>query len=275
MPGLSPFTQEILRFAWEQLFDSSSSFFLPDMMRTGVPSRGIPSLDPLWYAGPSPALTVAVDDDVRDSACASPGSDPNPIAVSQPVLQVRDARISGLYAVRSGPELLTFSTTAPEVTATLNSGELRGKPLPLIVDTTAGANYGFAVDCCIPASPDSRKCGGTRWTASAHGRFKASVSQATIRATLRVDFPPSGAPPVVTVIRVKTDIEQRYIDIDFDIADLDEDFVNLARQAVEQGIAMDAVANVIQGHLDSSEFKSTLSRILTQQLQAIGAGQSA
>ena len=259
MPGLSPFTQEFLRMGWEQMFDPAGSYFLPDALRG--------ALDPLSYTGPSPAVSVKVPEDAADSACTSVGYDVNPIAVGAPTLQVMSARIRGLYAVRSSEDDLTFSNTDPELTATVYSGKLRNADVPLTIESEAGANYGFSVGCCVPVNIDSRQCTGKRWTATAKGKFKATIKAAKMQLTLRADFPASGDAPTITVRAVKVAINQQDIGLDFNIDDLDEAWTDLASIAVEQGIAGDAVQTALQSHFDSADFRKNLGQILTAELK--------
>jgi hypothetical protein len=259
MPGLSPFTRLFIREAWEQMFDPNGSCFLPDVLRA--------ALDPLSYAGPSPAVSVAVPEDVGDSACTSIGYDPNPIAVGAPSLQVMNARIRGVYAIRSGDADLAFSDTDPELTATVHTGKLRGGDVPLTIESEAGANYGFSVGCCVPVSADSRQCSGQRWTASAKGKFSASIKASQIRLTLRADFPASGEAPTITVREVKIAVNQQDIGLDFKIDDLDEAWTDIADLAVQQGIAGDAVQTALQTYFDDKDFKNKLGRILTAELK--------
>ena len=259
MPGLSPFTQEFLRMGWEQMFDPSGSYFLPDVLRG--------ALDPLSYAGPSSAVSVTVPEDVADSACTSAGYDVNPIAVGAPTLYVMSARIRGLYAIRSSEDDLAFSDKDPELTATLYSGKLRGAVVPLTVESAAGANYGFSVSCCVPESIDSRRCTAKSWTSSAKGTFKATIKAANIQLTLRADFPASGEAPAITVKSVKVAINQQDIGLDFNIDDLDDVWTDVADIAVQQGIAGDAVQTALQSHFDSTDFKKTLGQIITAELK--------
>ena len=259
MPGLSEFAQLFIREAWEQLFDPKGSTFLPDVLRA--------ALDPLSYAGPSAAVSVAVPEDVGDSACMSVGYDVNPIAVGSPSLQVMNAKIRGLYAIRSGDADLTFSQTDPELTATVHTGTLRGRDLPMTIESEAGANFKFAIGCCVPVSEDSRQCSGTRWTASAKGSFHAKIKASKIRLTLRADFPASGDAPTLTVRDVKIAVNQQDIALDFKIDDLDETWTDVADIAVQQGIAGDAVQTALQSHFDDKDFKANLGRILTEELK--------
>jgi hypothetical protein len=259
MPGLSEFTREFIRIGWEQMFDPGGSFFLPDVLRA--------TLDPLSYAGPSPAVSVAVPEDVADSACTSAGYDVNPIAMAMPSLQVMNARIRGLYAIRSSEADLTFSDKDPELTATLYSGRLRGSDVPLTVESEAGANYGFSVGCCVPPSIDSRQCTGTRWTASAKGTFKATIQGAKLQLTLRAEFPASGEAPAITVKTVKVAINQQDIGLDFRIDDLDDVWTDVADIAVQQGIAGDAVQAALQSYFDAADFRKKLGEILTAELK--------
>jgi hypothetical protein len=259
MPGLSPFTQEFLRMGWEQMFDPSGSYFLPDALRR--------ALDPMTYVGPSPAVSVKVPEDVADSACTSAGFDVNPIAIGMPSLQVMSARIRGLYAIQSSEGDLKFSDKDPELTATVYSGKLRNADVPLKIESEAGANYGFSVGCCVPVNIDSRQCTGNRWTASAKGKFTATVKASKIKLTLRADFPVSGDAPTISVRAVKIEINQQDIGVDFGIDGLDEVWADVAATAVEQGIASDAVQVALQSYFDDDGFKQNLGRILTEELR--------
>lgn len=259
MPGLSELTRLFIREAWEQMFDPNGSCFLPDTLRG--------ALDPLTYAGPSPAVGVAVPDDVADSACMSVGHDVNPIAAGMPSLQVMNAKIRGLYAIHSSDADLAFSDTDPELTATVHTGRLRGGGVPLTIESEAGANYGFSVGCCVPAAIDSRQCTGQRWTASAKGTFSASIKASKIRLTLRAGFPAGDGAPAITVREVRIAVNQQDIGLDFRIDDLDEAWTDIADVAVQQGIAGDAVQTALQTYFDDKDFKATLGRILTEELK--------
>jgi hypothetical protein len=244
---------------WEQMFDPSGSYFLPDALRG--------ALDPLPYVGPSPTVGVDAPEDVADSACASTEYAFNPIASTMPTLQVMDARIRGLSALHSGEADLTFSDKDPELTATVYSGKLRGADAPLTIESDGKPNYGFAVGCCVPVSLDSRQCSGKRWTATAKGKFTATIRKAKIRMTLRADFPASGEAPTLTVKSVKIDVDQSDIKVDFDISGLDKDYAEIASFAVENGIADNAVQTALQSYFDSVDFKKNLGQILTAELK--------
>jgi hypothetical protein len=255
MPALSPFTQEILRFAWDKLFEEGP-YFLPDLLK--------PHVEPLKYAGPSPAVSVQATEDACDAACIQQDveSGPNPIASSLPSLSVMNARVGGLSAVRSGGAL-TFSDKQPEFTARMNVGKLRGKDVPIVVDASGDANYAFAIGCCIPVSDSSRTCTAKKWTATAHGKFKATVREASMTARIRAEFSDDDV-ATITVADMKLTADQSKIDIEFDVADLDDAFIALADQAVQTGIATGAVETTLQNVVNSAGVKAEISRILTR-----------
>ena len=264
---LGPLTQAVFNAVWSSLFNSGSSFYLPNLIVHGDPTDNLPVYDPLAPSGVSqPVPLTGLPPDVANTACTSLQYPILPIASATPAIRLMNVKVTGLRAVASaGP--LAFSTTDPTLTAVVNVGNLQGQAIPLVLaqNDSAQPNFSFFVPCCVPVSAGSTQCSSTTFSANASGAFTASVTSATITVVIQVNFPPGGSISI-SVLSVTVSADPADITISVDPSNLPGWAVAMAQSAVNQGIASGAFINGMNAFMNSANVVGNITTLVNKML---------
>ncbi|MDG5490530.1 hypothetical protein [Psychroserpens sp. SPM9] len=261
---IGPIWQAVLKSIWKQLFNPNSSLYLPNIIKNGDPSLGLPSYDPATFTGKSkPFIISGVDPSVISQACTDTTS-PIPPVGSEPTLALGDVLLHNLSNMSSGN--MTFATDAPNVTIDVTVGT---EETPFILEevNATDPNFFFNVKCCDPESTGSQKCNKS-WSTSAHGQFQANVSAFNITLESKLNTP-NGAPPTITILNIVLKVLPKDIDLNFNVASLPKWAQTLAKIAVQQGVNTNAIADVIQSFLNQPSVEGHIEKLINAQLAKI------
>ncbi|MFT7837775.1 hypothetical protein Q5530_16695 [Saccharothrix sp. BKS2] len=265
---LGPFTRKILEILWQKLFDPGESTYLPKIIRNGYPAWRLPSYDPTTYRESTPFIPIhgmSLDD--VDSACSSDDPVLPPVSTTEPGLSVQNLRITNLGVM--APVSLSFNDTAPEFTVVVSvgTGNEKFRVDPIDPDTP---NFRFRVGCCTPKSFMTRDCDPDKgqWTSDARGTWTGAVHDLVITAGIRVNVPDTG-PLTVTVKDLDAEFLPEDTTIDLHVEGLLPVFQNMARIAVNEGVANGAFKKGINGFLNQPDVRGDLQRLINNKLEEL------
>jgi hypothetical protein len=265
---LGPITKAIFTKVWTRLFDDdpSNPIYLPRIIKDGYPPWNLPSYDPARPGGVSDPFPIpGVPQEVSDAACTA-DYPISPIATAPPALSLLNVMFTNLSVM--SPYGLSFSTTDPVLTATVEVGR-KDQPFTLATNDTSQPNYYFQVACCEPIDIGSRDCSDIHWTADAHGNFVATAYEAQAGVSIRVNVV-SGQPLTVTILSVQVSADPTKVAVDFDVKNLPEWAQEMARIAVNEGVASGAIVDGLQVFLNSSDVKQHLETLINNELKRVG-----
>lgn len=261
---IGPIWQAVLKGIWAKLFDSSSSLYLPNIIRKGDPSLNLPSYDPATFTGKSKAFPIlGVEPSVMSQACQDDTS-PIPPKGTDPTLNLGAVMIENLSNM--SPVSMTFSREDPNVTIEVNVGTPENQFVLKATDATT-PNFYFDVHCCSPESSGSDKC-SREWDTSAKGQFVAKVSKFDITIVSRLNTPVN-SPPTITILEVDLSLDSKNLDINFNVDSLPDWAKSLVEIAVQQGINTNAMQNIIQSFLNQDSVKGNIETLINDQLKKI------
>ncbi|MBX2828929.1 MAG: hypothetical protein KTR22_12255 [Flavobacteriaceae bacterium] len=261
---IGPIWQTVLKTIWKNLFDPSSSLYLPHIIKNGDPSLGLPIYDPTTVNGKSKPFPIKnVDSSVVSQACTDSQS-PIPPKGSAPTLALGDVKMLNLSNM--SPVSISFAPNTPQLTIAVTVGTA-ATPFTLEYDGT-NPNFYFEVQCCEPVSVGSSKC-NKNWTTSANGQFTAKVTKFDISATATLNTPPTVPTPTITINDIDLSVAPSDIDLNFNVASLPKWAQSLAKIAVQQGVNNNAIQGVIEMFLNQPSVKGDIEKLINDQLAKI------
>ena len=266
---IGPITQAILNALWKRLWDTSpgNELYLPNIIKNGSTSLGLPSYDPAHYADKTDRLPVpGIPGDVSDQAC-SRDVPISPIATSPPNLAFANLQFTGLSFISPVPAAsptLTYSDTDATFVAVVSVGTSDKKFVTTAWDE-AQSNYLFDIACCEPTEIGSTQCSDHTWTADAQGKFTASAYDVQLTLDIKLNTPKNG-PLSITIRCIEVNIPSADIEICFDIDRQPEWVQQTAQMAVNEGVASNVLTQEIQAFLNSDPVKGDIEKLVNDQL---------
>ena len=263
---IGPITQALLQNIWKQLFNSNSPIYLPGIIKNGEPHLGLPSYDPAKFSGKSRAFPIQnVPSCVISQACTDDQS-PTPPVGTDPTMQLGDVQLLNLSEMVPGP--ISFAPNAPQVTIEVIVGN-KTNPFVLEAQNTTAPNFFFAVQCCLPAAEDKKKCNNT-WCTTATGQFKAQVSEFKLSITSQLNTPatPNGSFSI-SILHITLTAASKNIDLEFDLKNSPAWVKSMAQIAVQQGINDNAVQEIIQSFLNQGSVRQNIETLINAQLSRL------
>lgn len=264
---IGPLLQALLTLLWRRLFEPSSPIYLPNIIKNGDPSLGLPSYDPASFANPGQQFLIpGVPHGVSDSACSS-DVPISPIATADPQLQLLNLQLIGLSEMI--PQALSFAPNNPQFTATVSVGT-QAIPFVMTTDITQQPNFTFSVACCEPVNPTSRQCSATTqpWTADAQGNFSATLYAIQISLTSQLNTP-SNSPPSITILNISVNVPPSQINLTFNVDNLDSWAQQMAQFAVQQGVVSGSLVQAVQMFLNQDSVRGDIEQLINDQLKKI------
>ena len=240
--GLGPITRVLLLQLWKQLFDPTSSVYLPDLIREH-------GLDPASVPEPQP-IPLPVPDPITSLLCSS--KDRSGKGDGEPNLTLDRITLAGLHAVEKGS--LGFSSSKPTFTASVKLGHLSGTAIPLNLVIGALALH---VPCCDPDD-----CAGDKWTSTVGGSANVVDSEATLTMTVEVA---DHLDLTITELIFATEPDDVTIDVKVD----GEGPIVTALVDAAVKAAKPQLINALSAFLDSDPVRAELSRLLNEATKAV------
>jgi hypothetical protein len=190
--NIGPITEWLLSKLWKLSFDPTFEYYMPDVIKNGVPSENIPSYDPYPkdppYIGPS-NLATPTD---YPQACAfrngAPYPDGAPNGNAFGILS--STQINNLHYVNKVGNL-AFDDTNDTVTLNVQFEKLpTGGNANLI---NLQGDFQFNQPC------KSTKSGVKPWITDPKGTYFAELGVSTVTAVFKINIPTDSSPPTLNV----------------------------------------------------------------------------